>query len=167
MNRLDRFFDKFEEYVCFITLSVMSVAILLQIINRSFLGRPFPYGEELARYMMVWATMIGTSAGVKIGSHVGVDALLLIMPKKLRLAVTFFTSLVALAFFAFAGWLAIELTAAIKDTGQISSALEAPMWLAYLAFPVGFALCLFRQLQLVLAKIRQWRGERAETGGAA
>jgi C4-dicarboxylate transporter DctQ subunit len=167
MNRLDRFFDKFEEYACFIMLSVMSVAILLQIVNRSFLERPFPYGEELARYMMVWATMIGTSAGVKIGAHVGVDALLVVMPKKLRLAVTLFTSLAALAFFAFVCWLAIELTMGIRETGQISAALQIPMWLAYLAFPVGFVLCFFRQWQLVLARIRDWRGECAETGGAA
>ncbi|MDR3073736.1 MAG: TRAP transporter small permease subunit, partial [Deltaproteobacteria bacterium] len=71
MNRLDHLIDKLEEYVCFVTLAIMSIAVLLQIINRSFLGRPFPYGEELARYMMVWATMFGTSAGVKIGAHVG------------------------------------------------------------------------------------------------
>ncbi|GHV53157.1 C4-dicarboxylate ABC transporter [Deltaproteobacteria bacterium] len=167
MNRLDHLFDKFEEYACLITLSVMSIAILFQIINRSFLGRPFAYGEELARYMMVWATMMGTSAGVKIGAHVGVDALIVVMPKKMRLLVTLATSLVALAFFAFVGWLSIELTVGILETGQISPALQMPIWLAYLAFPVGFALCLFRQLQLVLSKLREWREDCVEEGGAA
>lgn len=167
MNRLDHIFDKLEEYICFITLMIMSVAVLLQILNRSFLGRPFPYGEELARYMMVWATMFGTSAGVKIGAHVGVDALILILPPKTRIIVTFATSLVALAFFAFVGYLSIEIVVGIRETGQTSPALVLPMWLAYLALPLGFALCLFRQYQLVVQKLREFREFGKKDGGAA
>lgn len=167
MKKLDHVFDKLEEYICFITLVIMSVAVLLQIINRSFLGRPFPYGEELARYMMVWATMFGTSAGVKIGAHVGVDALLLVIPPKTRTLVTFATSLIALLFFAFAGYLSITIVFGIQETGQISPALQLPMWIAYLALPAGFALCLFRQYQLVVTKLREFREVDANSGGAA
>lgn len=167
MNKLDHIFDKLEEYVCFVTLAIMSVAVLWQIINRSFLGRPFPYGEELARYMMVWATMLGTSAGVKIGAHVGVDALILAIRPKYRVAVTLATSGIALAFFVFVGYLSIEITIGIRETGQISPALQMPMWLAYLALPVGFALCFFRQYQLVVQKLREFREFDGKSGGAA
>lgn len=165
MHKVDHLFDKIEEYVCFITLVVMSVAVLMQIVNRSFLGRPFPYGEELARYMMVWATMFGTSAGVKIGAHVGVDALILVIPPKTRTLITLATSLVALAFFVFVGYLSIEIVIGIQETGQVSPALNLPMWLAYLALPLGFALCLFRQYQLVTTKIREFREFDAQSGG--
>lgn len=167
MNKLDHVFDKLEEYICFVTLAIMSIAVLWQIINRSFLGRPFPYGEELARYMMVWATMFGTSAGVKIGAHIGVDALLLVLPPKARVTVTLITSFVALAFFAFVGYLSVTIVIGIQETGQISPALQMPMWFAYLALPVGFALCLFRQYQLVTQKLREFREFDAKSGGAA
>lgn len=167
MNTLDHIFDKLEEYVCFVTLAVMSIAVLLQIINRSFLGQPFPYGEELARYMMVWATMFGTSAGVKIGAHVGVDALIMVIPPRYRVVVTLFTSLVALAFFAFVSYLSVTIVIGIQETGQISPALQMPMWLAYLALPLGFALCLFRQYQLVVKKFREFREFDLNAGGAA
>ena len=167
MNRLDHIIDKLEEYICFITLAIMSIAVLLQIINRSFLGRPFPYGEELARYMMVWATMFGTSAGVKIGAHIGVDALLLVVSPKLRVTITFVTSLIALAFFAFVGYLSIRICFGIWETGQVSPALQMPMWIAYLALPIGFALCLFRQYQLVTEKLREFREMDQKAGGAA
>ncbi len=164
MNRLDHILDKLEEYACFVTLVIMSVAVLLQIVNRSFLGRPFPWGEELARYMMVWATMFGTSAGVKIGAHVGVDALVQTLSGKARIVVTLITSLVALAFFCFVTVLSIELVTGIQETGQVSPALQAPMWLAYLAFPVGFIFCIFRQYQLVAGKFRELRAGAAEGG---
>jgi C4-dicarboxylate transporter DctQ subunit len=159
--------DKLEEYVCFVTLAIMSCAVLLQIINRSFLGRPFPYGEELARYMMVWATMFGTSAGLKIGAHVGVDALVQIIPPKSRFFVTFATSLAALAFFAFVGYLSIAIVLDIRETGQISPALQLPMWIAYLALPTGFILCFFRQYQLIVKKLREFRDIDANAGGVA
>lgn len=167
MNKFDHLFDKIEEYICFITLVIMSVAVLMQIINRSFLGRPFPYGEELARYMMVWATMFGTSAGVKIGAHVGVDALIQVIPPKALTLVTLATSLIALAFFAFVGYLSIDIVLGIQETGQISPALQLPMWIAYLALPLGFALCLFRQYQLVVTRLREFREMNARSGGAA
>ncbi len=167
MNKLDHLFDKLEEYICFVTLALMSLAVLCQIVNRSFLGRPFPYGEELARYMMVWATMFGTSAGVKIGAHVGVDALVLAIRPKYRVVVTFLTSIAALLFFVFVGYLSIEITLGIQETGQVSPALQMPMWLAYLALPLGFALCLFRQYQLVVKKFREFREFGEKSGGTA
>ncbi len=167
MNRLDHICDKLEEYICFGTLAVMSISVLLQIINRAFLAKPFPYGEELARYMMVWATMFGTSAGVKIGAHVGVDAFVQVIPPKTRVIVTLMTSLAALAFFVFVGYLSIEIVLGIQETGQVSPALQMPMWLAYLALPLGFAFCLFRQYQLVAKKLREFREAGGNAGGAA
>ena len=162
MSRLDHMADKFEEYVIFIALSIMSLAILAQIINRSFLGRPFPYGEEIARYMMVWATMMGTSAGVKTGAHIGVDVLVRALPRKAGLLWMFLINVVALAFYVFVGYLSTKIVYSIQGTGQISPALQMPMWLAYLALPVGFALCVFRQIQLILTKLRECRERDTE-----
>ena len=162
MKHLDKFLDKFEEYACFITLSIMTIAVLLQILNRSFLGRPFPWGEELARYMMIWAVMLGTSAGVKIGAHVGVNSFVDLIPGRAKVVFTLITSIVALAFFVFISILAVQLVNGIHGTGQLSPALRMPVWLAYLALPVGFLFCICRQAQLVLNIIHRLRTGEAK-----
>jgi len=51
------------------------VVAVLQNISRFVLRDSLSWSEELARYLMVWATFIGASIGVKRGSHVGVEAL--------------------------------------------------------------------------------------------
>ena len=153
MKRLDRILDKFEEYACFVLLMVMSFAILAQIVNRAFLGRPFPWGEELARYLMIWATFIGISAGVKMGSHIGVEALVALLPERMRLRFAVGTDVAILSFFVVMTFLSVQLVAGIKETGQLSPALRVPMWYAYMAIPVGFFLSCFRQIQLLMQKI--------------
>jgi len=157
LKRLDRILDKFEEYACFVLLMVMSFAILAQIVNRAFLGRPFPWGEELARYLMIWATFIGISAGVKMGSHIGVEALVALLPERMRLRFAVGTDVAILSFFVVMTFLSVQLVAGIKETGQLSPALRVPMWYAYTAIPVGFSLSCFRQLQLLLQKIGRLR----------
>ena len=152
MKRLDHILDKFEEYACFFTMLAMAVAVLLQIINRSFLGRPFPWGEELARYMMIWATFIGVSAGVKIGSHIGVDALTNRLPERKKLYFTIVTDLMLLVFYIAVTFLSVQIVIRIRSTNQLSPALRMPMWYAYLAMPVGFSLSCLRQLQRLLQK---------------
>jgi C4-dicarboxylate transporter DctQ subunit len=152
MRSLDAVLDKLEEIICLLALSVMTLSILLQIINRSFLGHPFPWGEELARYTMIWATAMGVSAGVKIGSHIGVDMLVNLFPPKSKTLILIVTGMITLAFFVTAFYLSVKLVGGIKATGQTSPAIHLPMWLAYLAFPIGFAFCSLRQIQLIIKK---------------
>lgn len=164
MKRLDHILDKFEEYACFVALLIMSVAILLQVVNRSFLARPFPWGEELARYMMIWATFIGISAGVKIGTHIGVDALVTRLPDRVKLPFTVLTDVMILVFYIVVTVLSVQLVLGIQQTGQLSPALRMPMWYAYLAIPVGFVLSCFRQVQLLVQKLAGLRGGRKKKG---
>ena len=162
MKHLDKLLDLFEEYACFITLTIMTVAVFLQIVNRSFLARPFPWGEELARYMMIWAIMLGTSAGVKIGAHVGVNTFVDMIPGRAKVIFTLGTGIVALAFYVLVSILAVQLVVGIQRTGQLSPALRIPVWLAYLALPVGFAFCVCRQAQLVLVIVNRLRMRTSE-----
>ena len=84
MKKLDSILDKIEEILCTLFVMVMAFAILIQVINRNTVQLSFTWGEELARYCMVWLTFIGISAGVKQGSHIGVDALLNALPANVQ-----------------------------------------------------------------------------------
>ena len=168
LKRLDHFLDKFEEYACFVTLFTMSLAVLTQIIFRSFLGRPFPWGEEGARYLMIWATFIAISAGVKAGTHIGVDVLVQSIPERLRRYVLVGTDLMVLAFFIIMLVLSVQLVLGIRATGQLSPAMRMPMWYAYAAFPVGFTLSSIRQFQKLMDRVANcWPVHQPDKKGEA
>src|SRR3954464_6890904 len=106
------------------------------------------WAQELCIYMFIWMAKFGAAYGVRTGIHVGVDLLVNKVPPRSRKQVVLF-SLFCGAFFtgmiaAFGG----SFVAEMFKTGQQSNDLEAPMWIVYLAIPVGSGLMCFRFLQV-------------------
>jgi C4-dicarboxylate transporter DctQ subunit len=97
---------------------------------------------------MVWIVFIGGSVIVRTRGHIAVDVVpnFLSGPanRRLKLAVT------ALSFVFFVGLLyySAQHTLRIRASGQVMPAMQAPMWLAYLAMPVGSLLMAIRTLQV-------------------
>jgi C4-dicarboxylate transporter, DctM subunit len=106
------------------------------------------WAQELCIYMFIWMAKFGAAYGVRTGIHVGVDVLVNILPPASRKRVVlfaigcgaFFTAVIALFGFAF--------VAKMYATGQVSNDLEAPMWIVYLAIPLGSGLMCYRFLQV-------------------
>jgi C4-dicarboxylate transporter DctQ subunit len=112
------------------------------------------WAQELCIYMFVWMAKFGAAYGVRTGIHVGVDVLVNKLPPRGRfssillglLAGAFFTGVVA-AFGASFVW-------SLAHTDQTSPDMEVPMWIVYLAIPLGSGLMCFRFLQVA------WRFSR-------
>jgi C4-dicarboxylate transporter DctM subunit len=107
--------------------------------------------------MFIWMAKFGAAYGVRTGIHVGVDLLVNRVPPRSRKQVILFAMLCG-AFFTgmiatFGGSFVVEMF----KTGQQSNDLEAPMWIVYLAIPVGSGLMCFRFLQVCW--IYYWTGE--------
>jgi C4-dicarboxylate transporter, DctM subunit len=115
------------------------------------------WAQELCIYMFIWMAKFGAAYGVRTGIHVGVDLLVNKVPPRSRKQVVLF-SLFCGAFFtgmiaAFGG----SFVAEMFKTGQQSNDLEVPMWIVYLAIPVGSGLMCFRFLQV--GWFYYWTGE--------
>ncbi len=111
-------------------------------------ARDLSWAQELCIYMFIWMAKFGAAYGVRTGIHVGVDLLVNRVPAHSRKQVILF-SLLCGAFFtgmiaAFGGSFVTEMF----RTGQQSNDLEAPMWIVYLAIPLGSGLMCFRFLQV-------------------
>jgi C4-dicarboxylate transporter, DctM subunit len=177
-NVLLRALDHLEEWLIATLISAATVLIFLAVLHRygtglsidvskwatahgftllaAFLKAIFlwlaavdvSWAQELCIYMFIWMAKFGAAFGVRTGIHVGVDVLVNILPAGSRRRVitfsllcgAFFTSIVAIfgASFVSQMWL----------TGQQSNDLEAPMWIVYLAIPLGSSLMCFRFLQV-------------------
>jgi TRAP-type C4-dicarboxylate transport system permease small subunit len=128
------------EFVMGLALVGVAVMVCLQVLFRFVLGAPLHYTEEVARYLTIWAALLGASLGVRSGTHFAVTYVLGSMPTGLRRAVAMGARLVLAAFliaFGFFGTLLLE-TALV----QSSPASRIPMVLVYVAVPVATVLML-------------------------
>lgn len=106
------------------------------------------WAQELCIFMVVWMAKFGAAYGVRTGIHVGVDILVEHLegtPQRLLIV----AGLLAGALFTgIVGTLGAHLVWHIAGTGQTSAVLEWPMWLVYLAVPLGSFLMCYRFLEV-------------------
>jgi C4-dicarboxylate transporter, DctM subunit len=106
------------------------------------------WAQELCIYMFIWMAKFGAAYGVRTGIHVGVDLLVNRVPPRSRKQVILFAMLCGAFFTGMIATFGASFVGEMFKTGQQSNDLEAPMWIVYLAIPVGSGLMCFRFLQV-------------------
>lgn len=136
-----------EEFVLVITMLVMVFIIFFQATSRYILGTSLSWGSELAQYLHVWQIWIGASLAVRMHAHISVDIFINLFPIKVKKVLQ---TIGLLCWFIFASFLAYEGTKYVLNvlsSGQISPSLHVPMWIPYLAIPIGGLLMCLRLIQ--------------------
>ena len=137
----------------------MSVIVLLQVFFRFVIYVPFPWSEELARYLMIWMGMLGSFLAMRRGRHIGVTVIVERLPLHLQGIITFFIRIVLIAFLCIIAKEGLSL--ALFNAAQNSPAMEVPMVFPYLAIPVGAALMIVQLITDILVEC--WLPEAAGT----
>lgn len=138
---------RMEEFVLVITMFVMVFLIFFQATSRYILGTSLSWGSELAQYLHVWQIWIGASLAIRMHAHISVDLFINLFPDKVKKVLQ---TVGLLCWFMFAGFLAFEGTKYVLNvlsSGQSSPSLQVPMWIPYLAIPIGGLLMCIRLLQ--------------------
>ena len=78
---------------------IMTVLVLVGIVCRYCLSVPFPEGQELAIYAMVYVVMLGSTCAVYNKTHIAVTFLVEKFPLNLRLFVRLLSYVAMLIFF--------------------------------------------------------------------
>ncbi|MDE2378548.1 MAG: TRAP transporter large permease subunit [Bradyrhizobium sp.] len=106
------------------------------------------WAQELCIYMFIWMAKFGAAYGVRTGIHVGVDILVNRLPENSRKQVILFALMCGAFFTGMIGAFGYSFVSEMFRTGQQSNDLEAPMWIIYLAIPLGSSLMCYRFLQV-------------------
>ena len=165
MGTFNRVLDHLEEWLVASFMALATGVIFISVVYRYSADIPWiwnytrhidlTWAQELCIYLFIWMAKFGAAYGVRTGIHVGVDVLVrLLSPPKRRFWITF--DLLAGAFFT--GVIAVlggMFVFRMFGTGQVSPDLELPMWVVYLAVPLGSSLMCYRFLQVA------WRFRRS------
>jgi C4-dicarboxylate transporter DctQ subunit len=143
-----RWWDRIEETLVGLLGLIALVIGVLQVVGRYFdPERAISYAEEVIVYLVIWAIMIVSSQLVRRDGHVRPDLVLRLLPPRVLRYVEIFNCLVAVVFCSaliWYGWQIVDTSLLIDETS--STDLQFPMWIYYLALPVGSALMLVRYL---------------------
>lgn len=140
--------NKIEEIFISIVLLSATILLFINVITRYCFGFSFKWAEEITRYMIIWVTFIGSSVCVRKQKHVGIDALLMKCPMNISWILKLIILVIGILFscvLTIYGW---KLTGSVVASGQLSPAMMLPMYLVYIAIPVGGGLMIIRYFQV-------------------
>lgn len=134
-------------------LIAASVAVVCQLVfMRYVLNASTIWQTELVVYMMIAATLVGTPYVQLIRGHVNVDLLPLYLGRRARMALALLCMALGIAVSGILGWYGLTLTLEALHGGWTSDTIWAvPLWLPYLALPVGFLILTLQYVADLLA----------------
>lgn len=119
-------------------LGAMVVDVTIQVVFRYIVQDPPVWTEEVARYLLAWEIFLAMGLAFGRGSHITVDALLLILPRVGKRVLLVFSDLLVLVFLFLLlryGITMVQLTSNTTSTG-----LGLNMGIVYASLPTGAAI---------------------------
>ncbi|MBN9673044.1 TRAP transporter small permease [Roseibium aggregatum] len=81
MSRVGRFVDSLEENIIAFILALMTIVTFSQVVARYGFNSGWGAALEFTRVLFAWLILFGMSYGIKIGAHLGVDAVINLFPR--------------------------------------------------------------------------------------
>ena len=140
LSAIFRAITKVEE-TC-IAWAMIGVAVLTigNVVART-LGSSLAFAEELSMFLVIYATFLGLGYGAGKARHIRMTAIydqLPTLPR--RRLMTFITATTAALLFGLT-WLSLDYVfGTVRELGSVSPVLRVPLWVVYLAAPIGLGL---------------------------
>ncbi|MGY4690762.1 TRAP transporter small permease [Salibacterium sp. K-3] len=150
MRKVSHFLNHTEEYFGSITLMGATFFVFLQVVLRYIFNFSLIWTEELARYLIIWFIFIGSSIAVRERAHAKVDVLFTIASANTKRILSIAASMMGLLFcilIVISGWQTIQ---NVTQYSNVTPALQIPMYVPYLAIPIGGTLMAVRFIQLII-----------------
>ena len=139
-----QWFDRLEEWLIALLLATMTCITFTQVVARYIFNYSFVWALELNTFLFAWLIFLGMAYGVRVGSHIGVDALVKTLgPRAARITgiVAAALCMVYAAIIFYGGWQYVD---KMYTIGIEAQDLPIPQWVPRLVLPIGFGLLFLR-----------------------
>jgi TRAP-type C4-dicarboxylate transport system permease small subunit len=139
--------DKFARISVVVLILALTATITFEVFFRYFLKMPLIGTEELARYIMIWLTFVGSSIALRQKAHIGMVVLLKFLPEQIKRRMIYIIQgliLIFLAHLIWWGWVH-----AVHVKVQLSPALRISMFWPFISIPIGGFLMFIQQIALI------------------
>ncbi|PIC94827.1 hypothetical protein CSV69_14660 [Sporosarcina sp. P26b] len=132
--------EVFEEFVASFFFVIGSVVCLIGIFMRYVMNHPLVWTNEVFELLMVTAIFIGFGIALKDDQHIKVDLIYEKMPKSIKKVFNIISNLLGAIFSIYLAVMGVEMVSVAHDQMSISIDLGIPLWITYLAMPIGMGL---------------------------
>jgi len=165
---------RIEEGILSFLLIGMTLLVFIEVVLRFGFNTGIHWAEEVTLHMAAWFVLFGASYGVKVGAHIGVDAVVRLLPHNIRRAVSLFAVILCLIYcglIAYGAWIYLakvySIGIGLDDTrfpawvmGLMSEETAwdfwridtedplVPLWIAHSIIFIGFILLGIRFLEV-------------------
>lgn len=142
-----RWLDRAEFW--FIALACIGIVVLvfLGVLSRFIFSNPMAWSEELARYLFLWAALVGAAAGCRTNQHGGIPLLVDKFPASWQRGVEIFVTAIVLLVLAVLAWQSVDSTLQGLRSGQTSLASGIPIWVINGIAMLAYLLAILRTTQ--------------------
>jgi len=150
-ERLSKWVTKLEELCLAWGILGMAGLTIANVFGRAF-GHSLAFAEEISRFLIVFVTFLGLGYAAGKGRHIRMTALFDLLPERPRKAVMILIDATTSVLLFYLAYLGVSYSIdTVRELGSVSPVLQVPMWIVYLAAPLGFVLA---GLQYALALYR-------------
>jgi len=139
--------EKLEEWILILSFMFLVVLVFAQVFFRYVISQSLGWSEELSRYILIWIVWISACYIMRSGKHIRIE---MIKNRFSESNQKWIDALVLLLWSVFAAFLGVEgtkLVLEVQVTGQVSPSIGIPMWMVYMALPIGGVLMIIRIIQ--------------------
>jgi len=142
-----RIMNQLEEGVIAFLLAAMTLLTFVQVVLRYVFNSGFVWALEATTYMFAWLVLFGMSYGIKVGSHIGVDVLVKLLPTAGQRLVGILAGCLCMIYAAIVLYGGYEYVDKMILLGVEAEDLPIQRWILIIILPIGFALLLLRLAQ--------------------
>ncbi len=163
IRKAGKLFNDFEYVALIIALAVMVIVIFSQVVMRYVFNNSLSWSEEFARYLFVWFSWMGVSAGVKDKEHLKVDILITSLEKrgllKTKEIFNILVSLIWLITTLIVTYYGFQLVERQMSMNVVTPAMRMPVWIGYLSVPACSAVVGVRLVAKIIDSLKLLSGK--------
>ena len=149
----NRWWNKLEDWACFVSFVIMSVLLFVQVVTRFVLKWSVPILEEYSLYVFIYFVFFTSSNMFLRNEHIRVEFVVNLFPKKLQLVLVLLSAVLNVFFSVVCTYVGWECTYRRISLGAVSTTMF-PLWIMFFTVPLCFGLATIRSLQNIYFLIK-------------
>jgi len=144
-----KFLKKLDEWLIALLLAAMTLLTFSQVVMRYVFNSGFTWAVEFTGILFAFMIFIGISYGVKVGAHIGVDAVVRLLPSGPRRLTSIVAVLLCLVYAGLVIYGSTIYVLKMKSAGIELEDLPLQIWMVRAILPLGFMFLALRFLQVL------------------
>lgn len=151
LDAIDHGFAVLEALIVGGCVLVMAFLMSAHVVGQLAFNHGIPGTYEVTEMLIIIMTFVGVGYAARNARHISMSAIYDQLSGRLRKGLLIIICVGTAVLMFYFAWKSAQYVSLIHERGRVSSALHVPMWIVYLAVPIGFTLA---GIQYILTTIR-------------